>query len=304
MTGERSVRSPNTAQPAAMVLVADPAELRRQVGAWRRAGLRVGFVPTMGNLHRGHLSLMERCREQADRVVASIFVNPLQFGPNEDYDSYPRTPEADRDALARTGVDLLFLPPAELIYPGDPQGRTRIHVPALETLLCGVSRPHFFSGVATVVNLLFNLVQPDIALFGEKDYQQLLVIRRMVADLHMPVEVVGGPIVREASGLAMSSRNAYLTDQERARAATLYRMLQTVEGDLLDGKRGFRALEVAGAAMLERAGMRPDYVSIRRAADLGEARPGDRELRLLAAAWLGKARLIDNIGVTLLDVEL
>ena len=279
-------------------ILREPVELRAQVAAWRRDGLRVGFVPTMGSLHPGHLSLMAQCRGVADRVISSIFVNPLQFGPGEDYDSYPRTLDADSAALEQAGVDLLFTPATAVIYPGDPEGRTRIHVPALESLLCGVTRPHFFSGVATVVNLLFNLVGPDVAIFGEKDYQQLLVIRRMVADLHIPVEVLGGAIVREADGLAMSSRNAYLSDAERRRAPILYQALLSAAERLRAGDALLDA-ERAGVERIAEAGLEVDYFSIRRAADLQVPEPGDRDLRLLAAARLGKARLIDNIGITL-----
>ena len=271
--------------------------LRAAVAGWRRDGLRVGFVPTMGNLHAGHLSLMTQCAGLADRVVASVFVNPLQFAPGEDYDSYPRTLEADSAALADVGVDLLFAPPASVIYPQRDGESTRIHVPELESLLCGVSRPTFFSGVATVVNLLFNLVQPDVAVFGEKDYQQLLVLQRMVADLHLPVEVVGGAIVREPDGLAMSSRNAYLTDQQRQCAPALQRALQQTAAAIRDGNHDYAALEAQAAQGLLEAGLKPDYFSVRRAADLQLPETGEPCLRLLAAAWLGRARLIDNIAI-------
>jgi len=285
-----------------MKILSEPAQLREQVAAWRRDGLRVGFVPTMGNLHPGHLSLMAQCRGVADRVVSSIFVNPLQFGPGEDYDSYPRTLDADSAVLQQAGVDLLFTPATSVIYPGDPDGRTRIHVPALETLLCGVTRPHFFSGVATVVNLLFNLVGPDVAIFGEKDYQQLLVIRRMVADLHIPVEVLGGAIVREADGLAMSSRNAYLSDAERRQAPALHQALLLAAERLRAGDT-FADAERAGGGRIAEAGLDLDYFSIRRATDLRPVQAGDRDLRVLAAARLGRARLIDNIGIHLAEPD-
>jgi pantoate--beta-alanine ligase len=275
--------------------------LRANVADWRAAGLRVGFVPTMGNLHAGHLSLMTQCRGLADKVVSSIFVNPLQFAPGEDYDSYPRTLEADSALLAGIGVDLLFAPAASTIYPRQvdhqAEATTRIHVPSLESELCGVSRPGFFSGVATVVNLLFNLVQPDIAVFGEKDYQQLLVLQRMVADLYMPVEVVGGPIVREPDGLAMSSRNAYLSAAERQQAAALHRVLQHAAAAIHAGNTDYPAIETQASQALQLAGLTADYVSVRRAADLQLPASGDAPLRLLAAAWLGKARLIDNIAI-------
>ena len=273
------------------------AELRATVTAWRHAGQRVGFVPTMGNLHAGHLSLMSQCRGLADKVVSSIFVNPLQFAPGEDYDSYPRTLETDRALLAEVGVDLLFAPPASTLYPQQAGEPTRIHVPALESELCGAFRPAFFSGVATVVNLLFNLVQPDIAVFGEKDYQQLRVLQRMVADLHMPVAVVGGPVVREPDGLAMSSRNAYLSDAERQRAPALHQALQQAATAIRSGNHDYTAIEAAAMQGLQDAGLKPDYVSVRRAADLQLPEAGETHLRLLAAAWLGKARLIDNIAI-------
>ena len=272
-------------------------ELRATVADWHRAGLRVGFVPTMGNLHAGHLSLMTQCHGLADKVVTSIFVNPLQFAPGEDYDSYPRTLDADSALLAGVGVDLLFAPPASVIYPRQGGESTRVHVPELESELCGVFRPTFFSGVATVVNLLFNLVQPDIAVFGEKDYQQLLVLQRMVADLHLPVEVVGGPIVREPDGLAMSSRNAYLSDAERRQAPALHQTLQQAAAAIRAGNHDYAAVESQAVQALQDAGLRPDYVSIRRAADLQAPAADEPQLRLLAAAWLGKARLIDNIAV-------
>jgi len=230
-------------------------------------------------------------------VVSSVFVNPLQFAPGEDYDSYPRTLEADSAALARVGVDLLFAPPTELIYPDDADGRTRISVPALDAMLCGVSRPSFFSGVATVVNLLFNLVRPQLAVFGEKDYQQLLVIRRMVSDLHLPIEIVGGAIVREPDGLALSSRNAYLDADQRRRAPVLYQTLRAAGEQLAAGSDDFAVIEDQGSDALDAAGLRCDYFSVRRAADLQPAQPGERRLRILAAAQLGRARLIDNIGI-------
>ncbi len=280
-----------------MKLVSDLTPLRGTLADWRHDGLRVGFVPTMGNLHAGHLSLVEQIRATADRVVVSVFVNPLQFGPNEDYASYPRTLDGDSAKLEQVATDLLFTPSASLIYPGDAGGRTRIHVPALETMLDELSRPGFFSGVATVVNLLFNLVRPDVAAFGEKDYQQLLVIRRMVADLHLPIEILGAPIVREADGLAMSSRNTYLSVTERRQAPALHAALQVAVGALRGGDRDYGEVERCGAAAVRAAGLRNDYFSVRRAADLMPAESGDTHLRVLAAAWLGRTRLIDNLAV-------
>lgn len=268
-------------------------ELREQVAAWRRAGERVGFVPTMGNLHEGHLQLVRAACERADRVVASVFVNPTQFGPGEDFDNYPRTETEDAARLAENGAELLFLPDVDTMYPGGTEGTTFVEVPELSGDLCGEFRPGHFRGVATVVARLFNMVQPDVAVFGEKDFQQLLVIRRMVRDLHFPVEVVGMPTHREDDGLAMSSRNQYLSAEERRRAPLLHETLQNLAAALQAGAAA-EELEARGMRALEEGGFRPEYVAIRRADDL--ARPGadDRDLVILAAARLGKARLIDN----------
>ncbi len=270
--------------------------LRKQVGEWRRAGGRIGFVPTMGNLHAGHLALVDRARELAGRVVVSIFVNPMQFGPGEDIDRYPRTLDRDCEALRRKDVDLLFAPPVEVIYPHGDRATTRVEVPGLSDILEGEHRPGHFTGVATVVAKLFNLVQPDVAVFGEKDFQQLAVIRRMVADLDMPVRIVGHPTVREDDGLAMSSRNGYLDDAERRIAPQLYRCLQEV-ADGLHAGQPIGKLEAMAMKSLERTGFRPEYVSIRRRTDLLPPEPADHELIILAAAWLGSARLIDNLPV-------
>ncbi|RRQ22599.1 pantoate--beta-alanine ligase [Thiohalobacter thiocyanaticus] len=271
--------------------------LREQVRAWRAAGERIGFVPTMGNLHAGHLSLVGQARAAGDRVVVSVFVNPMQFGPDEDYDSYPRTLEADRAQLEASGADLLFAPPVEQIYPLPLAEMTRVEVPQISDILCGRFRPGFFTGVATVVTKLFNMVQPDLAVFGEKDYQQLIVIRRLVRDLSLPIDIEGAPTRREPDGLAMSSRNAYLTTAERQVAPQLYHSLERLAAALLAGDRDYPALEQTGVKQLELAGFRPDYVSIRRAADLSVPGPEEPELVLLAAAWLGRARLIDNLRV-------
>ncbi len=271
--------------------------LRERVAGWRREGERIGFVPTMGNLHEGHLQLVRRARELADRVVASIFVNPMQFGPHEDYDTYPRTLQADQVALEGEGVDLLFAPAVGVIYPAGIEATTRVTVPGVGEGLCADSRPHFFTGVATVVARLFNLVQPDLAVFGEKDYQQLAVIRKMVRDLCLPIEIEAVPTVREADGLAMSSRNRYLGPEQRRQAPQLYRTLCEVAGRLRSGERDFAALEARARRLLEEAGFRPDYVSIRAADTLQPPGGGDAALVVLAAAWLGKARLIDNVQV-------
>ncbi len=273
------------------------AELRAQVAAWKRAGERVAFVPTMGNLHRGHIHLVERAREQAPRTVASIFVNPTQFGPNEDFAGYPRTLAEDARQLEAAGLDVLFAPAVAEMYPRPLEEMTAVTVPELSGILCGASRPTHFRGVATVVGKLFNMVQPDAALFGEKDWQQLMVIRRLVEDLNFPVEIIGVPTVRETDGLAMSSRNRYLTPQERAIAPALYATLSASAQRLRAGERDYQRLADEAKTALAAAGFRPDYFEIRRAGDLKPPSGEDTHLRILAAAWLGKARLIDNLAV-------
>ena len=272
-------------------------ELRAQVDAWRRGG-NVAFVPTMGNLHAGHLSLVQKAHEVADRVVVSIFVNPLQFGEGEDFDKYPRTLESDSQMLIAEGTDLLFAPPVEVMYPKPPEEQTRVEVPGLSGLLCGVRRPGHFVGVATVVCKLFNMVQPDIALFGNKDFQQLMVIRRMVDDLAMPVRIIGVETMREPDGLAMSSRNGYLSAGERATAPLLYRVISGLAQALRDGSGDFAGLQAQAARELDANGFKTDYIAIRRSEDLLEPEAGESSLVVLAAAYLGKARLIDNIEVT------
>ncbi|MGH8413600.1 MAG: pantoate--beta-alanine ligase [Gammaproteobacteria bacterium] len=279
-----------------MLTLHSVTELRDCINRWRYTGQRIALVPTMGNLHAGHLRLVECAREHAGHVVASIFVNPLQFGPNEDFKSYPRTLQEDKAKLMSATADLLFAPSMDEMYPGGQEQITRIDVPELSDILDGKFRPGHFQGVATVVAKLFNMVQPDVAVFGEKDYQQLAIIHRMVADLSMPVEVIGVPTVREADGLAMSSRNQYLTSDERALAPVLYRTLQEVAQALSDGRRDFETLESEAASKLSE-GFRPDYVSIRTARTLAMPYPNTPHFVVLAAAWLGKARLIDNIEV-------
>lgn len=272
--------------------------LRERIAAWRAAGARIGFVPTMGNLHAGHLRLIEVARSRCDHVVASIFVNPLQFGPHEDFARYPRTPEADCAALESAGTDLVFMPSVETMYPHPLEQLTRVSVPRLGDILEGAHRPGHFDGVTTVVARLFNLVQPDVAVFGDKDWQQLVIVRRMVADLGWPIDIVGVPTVREADGLALSSRNAYLSAAERALAPGLARTLNEVAGHLRAGERDFAGLERAAATVLTEDGFHVDYVSIRRQ-DLHAPERGDTRLIILAAAWLGSTRLIDNLPVSL-----
>ncbi len=281
-----------------MITVRTAADLRARIHEWRARENRIACVPTMGNLHAGHLRLVRHARAIADRVVASIFVNPMQFGPGEDFTSYPRTLEADRAALMEADADLLFIPDVEVVYPRDLDQMTRVEVPALGDILCGASRPGHFAGVTTVVAKLFNLVQPDVAVFGEKDYQQLVIIRRMVEDLNVAVSIEGIATVRDPDGLAMSSRNRYLDPGERAIAPCLYRVLGEVRDRIDAGERDYGAVERAAIAALTRAGFEPDYVSIRRAADLVPPTSADQALRVLAAARLGTTRLIDNIEIS------
>jgi len=272
-------------------------ELRSRVARWRQRSERVAFVPTMGNLHEGHLQLVREARKVAPRVVASVFVNPLQFGPDEDLDSYPRTLDADREKLAAEDVDLLFTPDVATMYPRGVGQGTVVEVPDVSKGLCGDFRPGHFTGVATVVARLFNLVQPDVALFGEKDYQQLAVIRRMVDDLGWPVEILGVATVREADGLAMSSRNQYLGAEERRIAPLLYQTLCGVAQGVKAQQTGYRALEKAALDALATAGFNPEYVEIRHADSLRTVDLGDLNCVVLGAARLGAARLIDNIRV-------
>ena len=281
-----------------MECVENMAALRQRILAWRAAGESIAFVPTMGNLHAGHLALVREARTRASRVVASIFVNPLQFGPDEDLDAYPRTMKRDRDLLEAEGTDLLFAPGAAEVYSRGQAKQTRIEVPGLSDILCGASRPGHFVGVATVVCKLFNMVQPDTAIFGEKDFQQLLVIRRMAEDLCFPIEIIGLPTIREPDGLAMSSRNAYLTEDERRVAPVLYSTLLHAGERLRAGIFPDR-VEREAWAKLEEAGLRPDYVSVRNADNLQPVDHDDHALVVLAAAYLGKARLIDNLQIAL-----
>ncbi|MGA2023614.1 MAG: pantoate--beta-alanine ligase [Steroidobacteraceae bacterium] len=269
--------------------------VRAQVRTWRKTGLRIGFVPTMGNLHAGHLSLLAAARYRADRVIASVFVNPIQFGPNEDFARYPRTPEEDARVLTEAHCDLLFAPSVLEIYPAGGSQATLVSVRGLSEILCGQVRPGHFDGVATVVARLFGIVAPDVAIFGEKDYQQFLLIRRMTLDLALPVEVLAAPTVRASDGLALSSRNRYLSPEERARAPAIYQSLRAAVAAIDAGGRDYADIEREGREALERADMRPDYFSIRNAADLAVPAPGAPDLIVLAAARLGRSRLIDNL---------
>lgn len=282
-----------------MRTVSSGLELTAGVQRWRAAGESVALVPTMGDLHAGHLALVREARRRSARVVASIFVNPLQFNDPSDFDAYPRGLQGDSAVLAEAGVDMLFAPGVKEIYPGGMAEGTRIEVPGLADTLCGSFRPGHFTGVATVVAILFNLVRPDLALFGEKDYQQLLIVRRMVRDLRLGVEIVGVETVREPDGVALSSRNRYLDAAERRRAPEMYRALCRVGEGILAGERDYAGLESAAMRHLADHGFRPEYVSVRRADDLAPALPADSRLRLMAAARLGRARLIDNVPLDL-----
>lgn len=275
--------------------VCSAADLRLRVAEWRRGGARVGLVPTMGNLHEGHYSLLAAARGRADRIVASVFVNPTQFGPHEDFSSYPRTPDEDRAGLLAHGCDLLFTPSIDEMYPFGVERTVRVDVPLISETLEGEMRPGHFTGVATVVTKLFNLVQPDLAVFGQKDYQQLLVIRRLVSDLALPIEIVSAPTFREPNGLAMSSRNQYLSVEERERAGIIHRTLRRMR-DGVHANLGLMTIETDARKALEAEGLTVDYAVLRRAEDLGEPGPEQRSgLVALVAARLGRARLIDNL---------
>jgi pantoate--beta-alanine ligase len=282
-----------------MRIVESNAALRQALRDWRTQGQTLAFVPTMGNLHAGHLRLVEAARALADRVAVSIFVNPTQFGPGEDFAAYPRTPAEDIEKLRGAGTDLVFLPPAAELYPADPATLTYVEVPGLSDELCGRFRPGHFRGVATVVLKLFNLVQPDVAVFGEKDYQQLVIIRRLVADLALPLRIHGVPTVREPDGLALSSRNGYLAPEERARAALLHAELCAAAKALRGDERDFARIERERLEALRAHGFQPDYVAIRRPHDLAVPGPDDRNFVILAAARLGRTRLIDNVQVAM-----
>jgi pantoate--beta-alanine ligase len=268
----------------------------QELREWRSAQQEVALVPTMGNLHDGHLQLVKNALQHCDTVVVSIFVNPMQFGPNEDLDSYPRTLDADCSALETLGVSAVFTPTVSDVYPRGLEQQTKVSVPGISNILCGASRPGHFDGVATIVCKLFNMVQPHVAVFGEKDYQQLQVIRLMTQDLSLPVDVVGVPTQREASGLALSSRNGYLTAEEKTQATALYKSLQDAKVGL-EREEDFEQVESQAVQQLGKAGFKVDYFSIRNADDLQPPSEKDEKWVILAAAFLGKTRLIDNLQV-------
>ena len=283
-----------------MQIVESILSLRGQIKTWRADHRTIAFVPTMGNLHDGHISLVKKAQTLADKVVVSIFVNPLQFDDKQDLANYPRTLQADIEKLTQVGCNLLFTPDNEVMYPQGKDFHTFIHVPGMDDKLCGLERPGHFDGVATVVTKFFNIVQADVAVFGEKDYQQLLLIRKLVADLNLPIKIVGAATVREDNGLAMSSRNQHLNETLKQQAAALYSNLLELKRQLESGNQDYSALLSQAHTQLTASGFTLDYIDIRRAEDLQLANPEeDKELRLLAAGRVGSVRLIDNIACNL-----
>ncbi|KTB81446.1 pantoate--beta-alanine ligase [Pseudomonas syringae] len=273
-------------------------ELRAAIARARGEGKRIALTPTMGNLHSGHAALVAKAAQRADFVVATIFVNPLQFGPKEDLATYPRTLAADQEKLLAAGCNLLFTPSVEEMYPHGMTSQTIVSVPHLSQGLCGASRPGHFEGVATVVSKLFNMVQPDLAIFGEKDFQQLAVIRAMVRDLNMPIQIIGEPTVRADDGLALSSRNGYLNEEQRAAAPALYQAIRQIADALRAGEQDFDTLLTGKKRQLEAAGFRIDYLEICETSSLRPASAQDRDVVILAAAFMGTTRLIDNLHLT------
>ena len=274
-------------------------DLQKTLADSRQSGELIGLVPTMGNLHEGHLALVDAARNQCQYVLATIFVNPLQFGPGEDLDNYPRTLESDYELLASRHCDGVFVPAVSEMYPNGIGNQTLVSVPTLSSHHCGLSRPGHFDGVCTIVSKLFNLTMPDMAFFGEKDYQQLLIIKKMTSDLCMPIKVIGVPTQRTASGLAMSSRNNYLEDHQLDIAANLQRSLKMTAEKLQQGENNLPALELVATEFLTTAGLKVDYFNISNAMTLEPASSQDKDLVILAAAFIGKTRLIDNITVQL-----
>ncbi|WP_120513345.1 pantoate--beta-alanine ligase [Photobacterium salinisoli] len=286
-----------------MQTFADISPVREQVRAWRREGRRIAFVPTMGNLHQGHLTLVRKAREQADIVIVSIFVNPMQFDKADDLNNYPRTLEEDLAKLNGEGVEMVFTPTPDIIYPNGMDRQTFVEVPGLSHMLEGALRPSHFRGVSTIVTKLFNIVQPDVACFGEKDYQQLALIRQMVSDLAMPIEIIGVPTVREMDGLAMSSRNGYLTVDERQRAPVLAKTMRWISSQIRGGRRDFDEVVLDANDQLRAAGLEPDEIYIRDARTLQVVGEETTQAVILMSAFLGKARLIDNQVIELASVS-
>ncbi|OOE60362.1 pantoate--beta-alanine ligase [Salinivibrio sp. ML323] len=282
-----------------MQVISEVAPLRDHINQWQKAAKRIAFVPTMGNLHQGHLTLVRKAREQGDVVVVSIFVNPMQFDRADDLTNYPRTLDDDLTKLREEGVELVFTPTADTLYPHGLDAHTRVEVPGLSTMLEGASRPGHFRGVATVVSKLFNLVQPAVACFGEKDFQQLAVIRKLVADMAMSIEIIGVPTVRESDGLAMSSRNNNLTVDERQRAPVLAKTMRWMSAQMRNGRRDLDDLIEDAHDQLRAAGLQPDEFYIRDATSLAQLHENSRQAVILVAAYLGTTRLIDNLTVEL-----
>lgn len=279
-----------------MITVDSIQQLRKQISTWRKQGLTIGFVPTMGNLHAGHISLITEAKKHADKIIASIFINPMQFGENEDIGNYPRTMADDKQKLTAEGTDLLFTPTPDIIYPKGLEKQSFVEVPNVSSGYCGESRPGHFRGVSTVVCKLFNIVQPDIACFGLKDYQQVQVIQTMVEDLSMPIRIIPVPTIRETNGLALSSRNNYLTAEEKAQAPILNETLRWLANEL-STSTDYKTLTKQAAHKINQAGLLTDYINICHARTLEPATPNDKTLVILAAAHCGKARLIDNLQV-------
>ena len=270
-----------------------------QVSKWHKQNKTIAFVPTMGNLHQGHLSLVKKAQELADKVIVSIFVNPLQFDNQVDLSDYPKTKKIDIKKLSAINCDLVFNPAVKIMYPLGTSQHIMIVIPDISKTLCGQKHPKHFDGVATVISKLFNMVQPDIAIFGEKDYQQLILIRKLVSELNLPIKVVGSKTFREKTGLAMSSRNQYLTNSERKTASVLYRTLIELKKQIIEGRRDFNNLQQEGIKKLKLTNFEPEYIEIRHSKNLDLANTKDSSFRILAAAYLGKARLIDNIACDL-----
>ena len=282
-----------------MLVAHTKQEIVEQVADWRHHDDHIALVPTMGNLHAGHLALVELAREHAERVVVSVFVNPTQFGEGEDFEAYPRTLERDKRHLKKTSADMIFAPSIETVYPFGLEMATKVSVPGLTQNFCGAARPGHFDGVTTVVARLFAMVQPDVAVFGQKDYQQQLVLRHMVKDMSLPISIITGNTVRDDDGLALSSRNTYLSDEERTRAPLLFETIQSVSNELQNGRRNFEELEASAIARLSESGFNVDYLSIRRAQNLEVPDRDCDDLVVLVAARLGVTRLIDNVVVTI-----
>lgn len=280
-----------------MLIIETIPLLRREIRRWRQEGKRIALVPTMGNLHQGHLTLVEEAKARADVVVVSVFVNPMQFDRPDDLARYPRTLQEDCEKLTRLGVDLVFAPSEKEVYPKGLEQQTYVDVPSLSTMLEGASRPGHFRGVSTIVSKLFNLIQPDIACFGEKDFQQLALIRKMVSDLNFDIDIVGVPIVRGPGGLALSSRNGYLTADERRLAPRLYNIMSHLATQLENGERNIDELLEQATSRLREAGLQPDELFVRDADTLLDVNVDTKTAVILVSAWLGKARLIDNMRV-------